>query len=216
MENPTINITLVLVALTGFISWQGFQKPDFLQKLLFVPYQVKRRNEYLRFLTAGFVHGNWGHLLVNLYVLYQFGEIVEVFFQYLYGPFIGPISFIVFYLSALIISCLPAFLRYQNHPGYSELGASGATSALVFVFIMMDPWQWFLFPPMPAILLGISYLWYSNYMGNHNPGDHIAHSAHFAGAIYGLAYVIISALIFKPIFLQQFFDRLLQGPSWPF
>jgi membrane associated rhomboid family serine protease len=216
MEGTNASITLVLVILTGFISWQGFRNPDFLHKMMFSPWQVKRRGEYQRFLTAGFVHGNWMHLAVNLYVLYQFGEIAELFFQYLMGPVGGPISFIVFYLSALAISSLPSFLQHQDNHWYAELGASGATSALVFVYILMDPWQWFLFPPMPAVLLGVAYLWYSHYMGRHNPEDHIAHNAHFIGALYGVAYVVTASLAFRPAFLQQFVANLLQGPSWPF
>lgn len=216
MHQTELNITIVLVLLTGFISWQGFQKPDLLRKLLMSPYQVQHQKEFYRFLTAGFVHGNWGHLLINLYVLYQFGGVVELFFTYLVGSTLGPIIYVLFYLSALVVSCLPAYNKHRDNPWYAELGASGATSALVFTYILMDPWQWFLFPPLPAILLGGVFLWYFSYMGKHHTEDHIAHHAHFAGAVYGLLFTIGTTLAFRPEFLMQFLAKLLQGPAWPF
>ncbi|MBV6428623.1 MAG: hypothetical protein KIPDCIKN_03158 [Haliscomenobacter sp.] len=216
MGTTELNITLILVFLTGFISWQGFRKPEFANKLLHMPYRVKHQKEYFRLLAAGFVHGNWTHLLINLYVLYQFGGVVELLFGYLFGPTYGLVVFVVFYLTSIVVSSLPAYFRHQDNPGYGELGASGATSALVFIYILMDPWQWFLFPPLPAILVGLLYLWYSNYMSKHNPGDHIAHSAHFAGAVYGLAFVLVSTFFFRPVFLEQFIVKLLHGPTSPF
>ena len=124
--------------------------------------------------------------------------------------------FAAFYLSAILFACVPSYLRYRSNPGYGELGASGATSALVMVYILMDPWQWFLFPPLPAIVLGVGYLWYSQYMSRQFEKDHIAHGAHFAGALFGLGFTIVAAAIARPVFLQQFLVKLLEGPSWPF
>ena len=48
--------------------------------------------------------------------------------------------------------------------GYNSLGASGATSALLLAYIFFGPWEWFIYPPVPAIVLAIGYLWYESYM----------------------------------------------------
>lgn len=211
-----MDITTFLVVLTAIISWQGFKKPEFQEKLLFIPYRVARFHEYHRLLSAGFVHGNLAHLLINLYVLYTFGGVVERFFQFLFGLQAGPMVYAVFYLGAILFACIPSYLRHRSNPSYGELGASGATSALVMVYILMDPWQWFLFPPLPAIVLGIGYLWYSQYMSRQFEKDHIAHGAHFAGAVFGLVFILVAALIARPVFLEQFWAKLLEGPVWPF
>jgi membrane associated rhomboid family serine protease len=211
-----MDITTFLIIITAIISWQGFKKPEFLEKLMFIPYRVARYGEYVRFIGAGFVHGNLAHLLINLYVLYMFGGIVEQLFGFLFGKGMGEAVFALFYVATVVVACLPAYFRHRANPGYGELGASGATSALVMIYITMDPWQWFLFPPLPAIILGIGYLWYSQYMSRQYEKDHIAHGAHFAGALFGLAFIVLAALIARPAYLQQFLAKLLQGPEWPF
>ncbi len=210
----SISLTLILVIMTGFISFQAFQKPAMRAKLLFHPYSVKHNGEYIRFLTSGFVHADWGHLLINLFVLYQFGEVAEVFFDRIFGAGWGSLAFLGFYLSAIVLASAPTYFRHQDNPGYSALGASGATSALVFVYVFLAPWQWFLFPPLPAILLAIAYLWYSSYMDKHGT-DHIGHNVHFWGAVYGFVFILISALAFQPAYVRSFINQLLQGPSLP-
>lgn len=216
MGYHSLDVTTFLVILTGIISWQAFKKPEVMDKLLFNPYRLKHHREWIRMLSGGFVHGNLMHLLVNLYMLYMFGSIVEMLIGYMLGPVAGPVVYALFYLGAIAAAGIPAYLRHQDDPNYGELGASGATSAIVMIYIMMDPWQWFLFPPLPAIVLGIAYLWYSQYMSRQYSRDHIAHGAHFAGAVYGVLFIIITALIAKPAFLEQFLSKLLQGPTWPF
>jgi len=209
-----ISITIILVILTAYISYQAFNNRDMQQKLLFHPYTVQQDGQYTRFLTHGFVHANWQHLLINMFVLWQFGSISEQLFAQIFGTVLGPIAFVLFYLSAIVVATVPAFFRHQDNPAYASVGASGATSALVFIYIFIDPWQWFLFPPLPAILLGVAYLWYSSYMDRRG-GDNIAHDAHFWGALYGLVFIIVSALAFKPVYFDFFFSRLLEGPSLP-
>lgn len=212
MEN--ISITLVLVVMTGLVSYQAFSKPEMRSKLLLHPYTVKHNSEWFRLLSHGFIHADWGHLFINLFVLYQFGEVVESFFAVIFGPVISPVAYILFYLSAIVISSLPDYFRQADNPGYGALGASGATSAMVFVYVLIDPWAWFLFPPMPAILFGVGYLWYSNYMDKKQQ-DNIGHNAHFWGAVYGLVFSIISVMAFRPELMEIIWFRLLQGPSAP-
>ena len=198
----TISLTLLLVIIIGFISWQGFNKDQVKAKLIFHPYAIKYHGEWIRFITH------------NLFVLYQFGEVAESFFGYLFGSEYAPLVYVLFFLSAVIFSSVPDYFKHQNNPSYGSLGASGATSALVFIYIVQDPWNWFLFPPLPALFLGIAYLYYSSYMDKRG-GDNIGHNAHFWGATFGLAFAFISASVLKPEFIQFFLSKLMEGPSWP-
>ncbi len=209
-----MSLTLILVILTGLISYQAFNNPKMLFKLRFHPASISERGEYYRFLSHGLVHANWEHLLINMFVLYQFGDFIEFWFGRLFGSGMGRIMFILFYLSAIVIASIPTYFKHQHNQYYSAVGASGATSALVFAYILFDPWNWFLFPPLPAVILGVAYLWYSSYMEKRGM-DNIGHNAHFWGAVYGLAFMIITAASLNPGLLDLFISQFMQGPRLP-
>ena len=209
-----MSITLLLVLLTGLVSYQAFNNPAISQKLLLHPYSVYHHGEWYRLLTHGFVHADWGHLLINMFVLYQFGELMELYFQGIFGGAFGKGVYVLFYLAAIVLSGLPSYFKHKHNSYFGALGASGATSAVVFAFIFFYPWEWFLFPPLPALLFGVGYLWYSSYMSKHGQ-DNIGHDAHFWGAVYGFAFIVVSALAFRPEFFDAFLHNLLQGPSRP-
>ncbi len=209
-----LSLTLILVVMTGIISFQAFNNPAMRQKLLFHPYTVKHSGEKYRFLTHGFVHADWGHLLINMFVLYQFGQVIEYVFSTLFGSAMGPVFYLLVYLGAIIAGAIPAYIKHQDNSYYAALGASGGTSAIVFAFILFDPWQWFVFPPLPALLFGIGYLWYSSYMGKRG-GDNIGHDAHFWGAIYGFALTLGLIVLQRSDVLSIIMERLLAGPTAP-
>lgn len=207
-----MTITLILVLLTCLISYQAINNPAMKQQLTLYPYAIKENKEYFRFLTSGLVHSGWMHLIVNMYVLYIFGEYIEQAFGKIFGEVMGRIAFLLFYLSAIVVSSLPDYFRYQNNRFYSALGASGATSAIVFAFVLFNPWEWFIFPPLPALLFAIAFLWYSSYLDKKG-ADNIAHNVHFWGAIYGLFFLIVSIAILQPSLFDVIFSKLLQGPK---
>ena len=80
---------------------------------------------------------------------------------------------------------------------------------MVFAFILFAPWQWFAFPPVPAVLYGVGYLWYCIYMGKKG-NDNVNHDAHFWGALYGILFTIIA----EPR-VGQYFLTALMHPKWP-
>lgn len=209
-----LSLTLILVLMTGLISFQAFNNPDMQRKLLFHPVSVREFGQWYRFLTHGFVHANWEHLLINMFVLWQFGEFLEHVFSQLFSPGIGRIMFIVFYLSAIVVSSIPSYFKNLDNTYYAAVGASGGTSALVFAYILFQPWDWFLFPPLPAIILGVGFLWYSSYMEKRGM-DNIGHNAHFWGAVYGAAFMLTSAAILSPGLIDFFLNELLSGPKPP-
>lgn len=206
-----MSITLILIIMTGLISYQAFYNPEMRAKLLFLPTSIKYSKEWYRFISGGLIHADWGHLVINMMVLYQFGEFAESMFNTIFDPLTGRLVYLFFYLSAIVVASFPSYLRHQNNYAYAALGASGATSALVFAFILFNPWQWFLFPPLPAILFGVAYLFYSSYMDKRG-GDRIGHYEHFWGAVYGLAFMLFIAFFVKPGLLSFFISQLMDGP----
>lgn len=209
-----MSLTLILVVVTGLISYQAFSNRNVLDKFILYPALMKDTKQWYRFISSGFVHADWQHLLINMLVLYQFGTILERNFSSIFGPGFGQILYLILYISSIIIADIPAYFKHQNDPSYRALGASGGTSALVFAYILFNPWGWFAFPPLPALIFGIGYLLYSSYMGKRGM-DNIGHDAHFWGAVYGVFFMIFAALAFQPGLVNYFLAQLMQGPSAP-
>lgn len=201
-------MTIVLVAFTCFVSYMAWERPGLLNKLSHHPYSESHDGAYYRLVSGGFVHGSWGHLGINMFVLYQFGDIVERLFTQMFGSGTSMLVFLVFYLSAIVVANLGTFFKHKNNPRFSSVGASGVTSALVFIYAIFDPWQMFLFPPIPAILFAILYVGYSTWASN-NGKDNIDHMAHLYGGLYGVLFMLIA----YPDTFNIFMNRLVDG--WP-
>ena len=202
-------ITFVLIAVTVLVSWQAFEKRRLYERLVLWPPGVQRFRQYDRLLTHGFVHADWMHLLFNMVTLYFFGRAVENVFSQL----VGPGMFLLFYLSAIVVAILPSYLRHRRDSGYVSLGASGAVSAVLFAFVLVDPWNWIIVfvIPVPAVVYAIAYVGYSYWMDKRG-GDNINHSAHLSGAIYGLLFM----LLMEPRVGLLFLERLAspRGPGF--
>ncbi len=209
-------MTIIIILITVLISWQAFNNPELKGKLLFIPSAIRDRGEYYRFLSHGFIHADFQHLLFNMYALYIFGGSVEfVFKEYLFGPVVGNVAYLLFYLIAIVAASVPDYLRHQNNRTYASLGASGGVAATIWPYVMLAPWNWFIFPPLPAILLGIGYILYSHYADKRGRGN-IGHNAHLWGAIFGLVAYSVLVLAFEPALMTYFLDELMQpkGPNF--
>ena len=201
-----MSMTLLLIGVTVALSWYCFERPRLLDRMLLWPPAIERQHQYDRFVTHGFVHADWQHLLFNMITLYFFGREVERLFM----PYIGSIGFVLFYVSAIVVAMLPTYLRHRHDPNYRSLGASGAVSAVLFVFILVAPWSliFVFFLPVPAILYAVMYVGYSIW-ADRNAHDNINHSAHLAGAAYGVLFTVAM----EPGVLASFLSRLL-SPSF--
>jgi len=198
--------TLILLILIGIVSYVAWQQPHRMQKWILNPYRAYHNKEYFRFITSGFIHANWAHLIFNLFTFYFFGRNVEYTFMQLLGTGGGILAFWILFITAVVISDIPSFLKYKNVPNYNSLGASGGVSAFVFSSIIFYPLQpiYIMFIPIgiPGFVLGALYILYSYYQGK-RLGDNINHDAHLFGALYG---VLFTAILFPqsiPLFLKQ-------------
>jgi membrane associated rhomboid family serine protease len=200
-------IIIIIIAINVLMSLAAFQSPQLMDRWIMRPYAVKHGKQWYRFITSGFIHANWPHLLINMYVLYTFGGIVYNYYEYYFG-LKAILYFPLLYLGGLILSDLPTYSKHQDDPGYMSLGASGAVSSLVFASILLAPTSrmGLLFIPImiPAYIFGVLYLAYSHYMSEKG-GDNINHSAHFTGALFGVAYT----LLLHPAFGKDFINQII-------
>ena len=170
-----------------------FNNRDLFYRLSLNPYSIRHRNEWWRIITHGLVHADYMHLFINMFVLWSFGRSVLYTFGNLQqsGLLKEPdIAFLLLYLGGMIFSSLPDIVQKKDDYRYNSIGASGAVSAVVFTVIFFAPWSKIYLMgiiPVPSILFGILYLWYSQYM-NKRGGDNTNHMAHFWGAIFGLVF----------------------------
>ena len=200
-------VTYGIIAITALISFLAFSNSKMLEKMMFFPYDILRNNSFGRFFTHGLIHANWGHLLFNMITLYFFGGSVEFYFMENFGTTNGRIIYLLFYIIAIVVSSLPAYIKHKNNSYYRSLGASGAVSAVLFGSILIHPLSTlFIIPipfPIPAWLFGPLYLLYSYYMAKRG-GDNIGHDAHFMGAIFGLA----ATLLLIPSTFSRFLEQI--------
>ena len=199
-------VTLVLIGVTVFVSWQAFNNRALLDRLILWPPAIARHRQYDRLVTHGFVHADGTHLLFNMITLFFFGRAIEPVFV----DRIGHVGFAAFYLSAIVMAIMPTWFRHQQDASYRSLGASGAVSAVLFSFILFAPWSLILvfFLPVPAIVYAVAYVGYSIWMDRRG-GDNVNHSAHLWGAAYGVLFTVLM----EPRVATTFMARLL-SPSF--
>ena len=181
-------IAVVIFGVTIAASLYGlYRSPQFIERCLFRPYFFLRKQRYETIVTSGFVHGDFGHLLLNMVTFY--------FFAFPLESRIGPARFALLYLLGLIASDLGTYFKHRNDPDYASLGASGAISAVLFAAIVYFPeMKLFIIPipvPIPAPLFAVGYVAYSWWSARQARGR-INHDAHLVGALFGVVFVMLT------------------------
>lgn len=202
-----MNITLLIIILTSAVSVLAFQNESIRERFIFNPYIINQKKEWFRFISSGFLHADWIHLLVNMFVLFSFGYALEDYFHAYFGEK-AQVYFILLYVGGLMTSVLPTFKKQKNNPSYNALGASGAVSSVVFSFILFNPLHELCLYGilcLPGIIFGVIYLFYCYYMGKKGQ-DNINHDAHMWGALYGFFFTII----LKPGLFISFIEQIIQ------
>ena len=205
MLHLPFNHTITIILITVMISLIAFSQRAVMDRLIFWPPAIQQKAQYDRFITHGFIHTDGMHLLFNMFTLFFFGSIIESFYrQYLYD-----LGFVLFYLGALIFAILPSYLKHKNDSRWASLGASGAVSAVLFAYILFQPWKliFVFFIPVPAIIFAVLYVAYSIWSGKKG-NSNINHSAHLWGAAYG----VIMTIMIEPKVIPHFFNQLMQFP----
>lgn len=183
-----VSAALIIFVATIVVSLIGlFSAPRLIDRSLFRPYWLLRKQQYSTVISSGLVHADLMHLIFNMMTFY--------FFAFPLERYIGTVRFAVLYLAGLLVSHAGTYYKQRNNPEYACLGASGAISAVLFAAIVYFPNQsLFIIPipvPIPAPLFAVGYLAYTWYASRH-PHGRINHDAHLGGALTGLVFVALT------------------------
>jgi membrane associated rhomboid family serine protease len=209
-----MTITLIIIIITVLVSITAFSNEKIFNDLIFYPPAVTYDKQWYRFLTCGFIHADFGHLIFNMYAFYIFGKNVEEAFIDIFHEK-GRIMYLLLYLTALFVCLLPTYSKHKEDSYYRSLGASGAVSAVIFSYILLNPLQkigLIFLPPqlgLPGFAFGLLYLVVSSYLDKRGGGG-INHSAHIWGALYGIAFLILTAYVFTDYRVLEAFIQKVQ------
>ena len=183
-------VLLIIIAATAIISYIAFSNHAMFEKYKFNVGAILRNKEYVRLISAGFLHADLMHLLLNMYVLYMFSQpIFETF---------GTVGFLIIYFGSILLGNLFSLYLYKNQSWYSAIGASGGVSGIIFASVALYPdviqIGIIFLPPefsVPGYIFGLLYFGYSVYMMlNPKQNDNIGHAAHLGGAFFGFIYTV--------------------------
>ena len=107
-------LTLIIIALTCLVSVSAFSNKELFSKFLFNGSMIHTHKQWYRFLTHALIHADWIHLMMNMYVLYMFGKIVEETFVDIFGSFRGELYFFLLYFIGIIASSFPSYEKHKN------------------------------------------------------------------------------------------------------
>lgn len=186
-------ITYIIIAITAVTSIMAFGNRSLMERFIFYPPAVKQ-GEWYRLFTYGLLHADYTHLIFNMFTLFFFGVDIEKTYQAVFGMQTGSIIYSLLYVSALLVSIFPTYLKNKNNQSYHGLGASGSVSAIIFAYILINPMNFMgvMFIPvwLPAFIFGIIFVLVSLWLDKKQSGG-INHSAHITGGIYGLIFMIV-------------------------
>jgi len=181
--------TLALIMANVIVSLIALSNREIFEQNVFWIGPIRHRNQWYRFVSSAFLHVNGLHLMINMYVLYEFGRILE--------KVLGTPGFLLLYFVALLAGNAWEYVANKENMNYRAAGASGATSGIILAFCLFYPFATlllFFVIPMWSIVLAVVFIGGSYYLSK-KENKMIAHGAHLGGALAGLAV----ALMLKPM-----------------
>lgn len=196
-------VTAAIIVVNVIVSIVAWQNQPIMNRGQFHIGPMRGKNEWDRCLTSGFMHVNVVHLLLNMYVLWGFGTLLEN------SRVLGSTNFAIVYFVALIGGSAWSYLENFRRPDYRALGASGAVSGVVLGVCLFAPLGTlgFFFIPMPAVVFAVGFLLISAVLSQ-NENKVIAHEAHLGGALAGGIMTIILEPRVWPRFISQVSNAL--------
>lgn len=211
-ENYTRSVPIVTLSLIGlnilvfiyqyFIGPLGFE--TYVKSYGFVPYRLfhasssaiinlearSKFSEIYNILTSMFMHGGFSHIIMNMWILYIFGDNVE--------DSLGKFKFILFYLLCGVVATLSHSIVHAG----SEMplvGASGAIAGVMGAYMILFPRarvvSIFIFIILIRIIKVPALLWIGFWLFLqiiYSPlGGPVAYLAHIGGFIAGVVLLFL-------------------------
>ena len=207
---PTVTKNLLIINILAFLAMLALKQASGidLNNLLGLHFFMASNFHLYQLVTYLFMHGGWQHIILNMFMLWMFGAVVEQAW--------GTRKFLLYYIlcgigAGLMQEIAQFFWVYftfnaqqplslaealavmsQNSEGLDGLttvGASGAIYALLLAFGMMFPDQrMFIIPipiPIKAKWMVIGSIAVELFSAWASPGSNVAHLAHLGGMIFG-------------------------------
>lgn len=156
------NLVILIISILSIIS---FRNRKFYSALFFHP---NKKLQLYRYISYSFIHTNYIHLIVNVFIFFIFGSLVE--------KNLGEKLYFIFIFLSIVFSILPYITK-----DFIIVGFSGCTSALIYFCILQHPA--FFWISVPYIL----YCWY----GDYNNIGNIAHASHLYGSMFAFIFIFI-------------------------
>lgn len=175
-----INIILYMTVATGGMSHATDESG-------FRPFMLHPEAPYLyQFVTYGFLHGSWMHILGNMLFLYIFGNNVN--------DKLGNRGYAIFYLAG----CVFAGVGHAFVSSGPVLGASGAVAAVTGAYMVLFPMTrmtvlYFLFFVGTIDVSALYFILFKLIVVDNFvlTGPGVAHDAHIAGYLFGIVVPLI-------------------------
>ena len=178
-------IRFIAIAVVFFVL-QNILGPEIWQYFAFFPALAIKWPWTL--ITSVFLHADFNHLLFNMFALFFFGSYLE--------RLLGSNRFLIIFISAGIVGNIGYLVTASNNM-IPAIGASGAAYGLMGTLSVLAPFMsvyiWGLLP-VPIVILTVVYA-FIDVVGLSAPSG-IAHGAHLAGLIVGIAF----GLYLRPYF----------------
>lgn len=156
LTNITIILTLIMYVVQTNMQYGSI--------ILGLNLNFTENNFYFQPLTTIFTHGGVAHLIMNMFVLYQFGNLIE--------KYKGKIQLFFLYFVGGILTSLGSFaFIYYFGLNHNLVGASGAICVLLGYVALVDSYQrkgiiiWVIVISIFPVLLGLPVAWYAHFIG---------------------------------------------------
>jgi membrane associated rhomboid family serine protease len=203
---PLVNAALIAANFAVFVFYELPDQNAAISHASFYPCSIQNACSTpepwgVSWITAMFMHADWGHILGNMWFLAVFGKNVEDAF--------GRLGYLIYYFAAGLVATLVqtdmTLISTASHTG-PTLGASGAIAAVLGAYFVLYPnsrvhllVRWFPIR-LPAWLYLGGWFLYQFIVGNYglihskSGGSGIAFFAHIGGFVYGVLVAIVLIL----------------------
>lgn len=206
---PTVTRNLLIINFLAFVSMLVLNQMGAanLNSLFGLHFFMAQDFHLYQLVTYMFMHGGWEHIILNMFMLWMFGAVMErvwglrrfIFYYIFCGIGAGLMQEIAQFVYVWLfgfsqpIGFFEAFTAMRQNAlelnGLTTVGASGAIYSLLLAFGMMFPEEkMFIIPipvPIKAKWMVMGSIAIELFSALASPGDQVAHVAHLGGMIFG-------------------------------